>query len=112
MFGQETQGLHRDLEEKLRMQAGRVVDGVGRIHLVSLVTFELVLASWVIGRGRASRSAHACLRVYSFLCVIIRGESKCGKKTGTTRQFVYRTRGEGICCCNGGSRRDAGPYLV
>ena len=49
-FGQVTQGLHRDLEEKLRMQAGRV-DGVCGIRLVSLVTFELVLASWVIGCG-------------------------------------------------------------
>ena len=75
-FGQVTQGLHRDLEEKLRMQAGRVVDGVCRIHLVSLVTFELVLASWVIGRGHVSKIG-ACLlesqqqALRHALCIIV-----------------------------------------
>ena len=56
------------------MQAGRVVDGVCGIRLVSLVTFELVLASWVIGRGHVSKIG-ACLLDASWYmyaaCIIV-----------------------------------------
>ena len=52
------------------MQAGRV-DGVGRIHLVSLVTFELVLASWVIRCGHVWKIG-ACLleSLQQALCMV------------------------------------------